>query len=230
MVVSHKPIADFMPAMMMPFRADPPSALDALRPGMRITFDLKVPGSQARAIRIVDSAAAIGDFKLPEPTNRLALDATVPDVPGLMDHKGRPLLFSSLRGKVVAVQFIYTRCPLPDVCPRQVSQFAWLRKTAPGAMLLSFTLDPTHDTPAVLDEYARQWRSSGDSWRFVTGEEERIREVGGLFGVVFWPEDGVITHTSATGVIGKDGRLKAVVQGSSHRAGQIADLIANQLR
>ena len=64
-VVSHKPIADFMPAMMMPFHADRPSALDALRPGMRIGFELIISGSKARTIRVLDNAS-VADFKLPK--------------------------------------------------------------------------------------------------------------------------------------------------------------------
>ena len=233
-VVSHKPIVseknvDFMPAMMMPFHADPPAALDALRPGMRVAFDLIVAGTKARAIRILDNAA-VAEFNLPVPANKLALGAEVPDVAGLIDQQGRPVQFSALRGRVVAVQFIYTRCPLPDVCPRQASQFAYIHRRAPEAVLLTVTLDPTHDTPAVLAEYAARWGTADERWRFVTGSDERIREIGGLFGVVFWPDDGVITHTSATAIIGKDGRLKAVVQGSSHRAEQIVDLVGNQPR
>ena len=226
-VVSHKPIAGFMPAMVMPFHADPPATLDALKPGMRISFDLIMAGSKARNIRI--DSGAIADFKIPEPANRLALGSVVPDIAGLIDQQGRIVRFSAFRGAVVAVQFIYTRCPLPDVCPRQAAQFAYVHRKVPEAQLLTFTLDPTYDTPAVLADYAKRWRSS-DNWRFVTGDEDGIRETGGLFGVVFWPDDGVITHTSATAIIGKDGCLKAVVQGSSHRAEQLADLIRNQLR
>jgi len=228
-VVSHKPIDGYMPAMMMPFRADPPAVLNTLKSGMRIAFELNGGGNKARKIRILDNAP-IADFKLPEPGNSLAIGAVVPDIPGLIDQQNRPIRFSDFRGQVLALQFIYTRCPLPDVCPRQIAQFAYLHRKSPGTVLLTFTLDPTHDTPQVLKDYAQRWNAK-DNWRFVTAtNEDKIKETGGLFGVIFWPEDGVITHTSATAVIGKDGKLKAVVQGSSHRTEQIADLIANQLR
>jgi protein SCO1 len=227
MIVSHKPIEGYMPAMTMPFRADPPSVLNALKPGSRIAFELS--GNKARKIRILDQAP-LADFKLPVPPNLLAIGAEVPDIAGLVDHNNQPIRLSDFRGKAVAVQFIYTRCPLPEVCPRQVSQFAYLHRKLPEAVLLTFTLDPTHDTPQVLNDYAKRWKAAGN-WHFVTSsKEELIQEAGGLFGVIFWPDDGVITHTSATAIIGKDGRLKAVVQGSSHRAEQIRDLITNQLR
>lgn len=229
MVVSHKPVEGYMPAMVMPFRPDPPSVLNVLKPGSRVTFEIKTGSNRAQKIRILDDAP-IADFKLPEPANRLTIGDEVPEVSGLIDQNGQPVRFGDLRGKVVAAQFIYTRCPLPDVCPRQTSQFAYLHRKLPNAVLLTFTLDPQHDTPQVLREYAQRWKADGN-WRFVTSsDEDRIKETGGLFGVIFWPEDGVITHTSATAIIGKDGKLKAVVRGSSHRAEQIADLILSQLR
>ena len=228
MIVSHKPIEGYMPAMMMPFRADPPSVLNTLKSGARIAFELSGT-NKARKIRILDNAT-VADFKLPEPPNRLALGTEVPDIAGLIDQQNRSIRFSDFRGQVVAIQFIYTRCPLPDVCPRQTAQFAYLHRKSPDTMLLTFTLDPTHDTPQVLKDYAQRWNAN-ENWHFVTTtNEDKIKETGGLFGVIFWPEDGVITHTSATAIIGKDGKLKAVVQGSSHRTEQIADLIANQLR
>jgi protein SCO1 len=228
MVVSHKAVEGFMPAMTMPFRADPPAALDSLQPGARIVFELH--DGKARKIQLLD-LAPVADFKIPEPANRLALGAEVPDVEGLLDQDNHPVRVSDFRGKVVAVQFIYTRCPLPEVCPRQASQFAYLHRKYPEAVLLTVTLDPKHDTPAELKSYAQRWRTAGPNWRFVTSaNEDRIQQFGGLFGIVFWPDEGVITHTSSTAIVGRDGRLRAVVRGSSHSAAQIADLLASQLR
>ena len=59
---------------------------------------------------------------------------------------------SDFRGKVVAVDFIYTRCPLPDVCPRLSADFARLqsRFTGKDLVLLSITIDPRYDTSEVF--------------------------------------------------------------------------------
>ena len=67
---------------------------------------------------------------------------------------------ADFRGKVVAVDFIYTRCPLPDVCPRLAANFAALQRRfrdrlGSELMLLSVTVDPEYDTPAVLADYAK---------------------------------------------------------------------------
>ncbi|MEO8027179.1 MAG: hypothetical protein ABI823_11935, partial [Bryobacteraceae bacterium] len=50
-----------------------------------------------------------------------------------------------------------------------------------------------------------------------------------LFGLVFFPDEGTITHTSATAIIGRDGRLKAILEGSSYTAPQLKDLIGTAL-
>jgi protein SCO1/2 len=235
-VVSHRAIPGFMPAMVMPFRADPPSQLNELRPGARVTFDLVVDKKTSRARRIrlegapASAASNEDDFKMPAAANQLAIGSEVPDF-ALTDQDGHQVRLSHFQNQVVAIQFVYTRCPLPDVCPRLAAHFAFLhRKLRDQVQLLTITLDPTYDTPTVIKDYAGRWKADDPHWRFLTGAEERIREVAGRFGVVFWPEEGAITHTSSTAIIGKDGRLKALVEGSSYRPEQLLDLVSSYLR
>lgn len=233
-VISHKPVPGYMPAMVMPFRAERPRELQDLQPGMAVTFDLIVDRgkSRARNIRVagVERAVDPAEFQIPKPANALAVGAEVPDFE-LVDQNGRGVRLSQFRGRTVAIQFVYTRCPLPDVCPRLAAHFAFVhRKLGSRVQLLTITVDPGYDTPEVLQAYAARWRADGLHWRFLTGAEDRIQTTGGLFGVVFWPEEGAVTHTSSTAVIGADGRLKAILLGSDHRAEQLLDLIERQLR
>src|SRR5580658_7235805 len=115
MLVSHREIAHYMPAMLMPFRAENAAELAALHPGTRIQFDLSVTKAEAVACHIRLSGAP--DASLPPPKDQLAIGAGLPDIE-LTDQNGRTVHTADLRGKVVAIDFIYTRCPLPDVCPR----------------------------------------------------------------------------------------------------------------
>jgi protein SCO1 len=131
---------------------------------------------------------------------------------------------------VVAIDFIYTRCPLPDVCPRLSANFAALQRQYRNASgenptLLSVTVDPDFDTPAVLSEYARRW-SAGPEWRFLTG---RVGPLASALGEIYWADEGSIGHNSTTSIFGRDGRLAAVVEGSNYRLDQLAHLIARQL-
>ena len=226
-VVAHGPVKDYMPAMTMPFRVSRAAELQGLKPGMRIRF--KLSGNS----RISDIQVIKADFgegvRIPESANRLRVGDVVPDFE-LVDQNGRAAHLLDSRGSVTVVNFIYTRCPMPDVCPRLSANFAYLSKKLPEARLLTVTLDPLHDTPEILKEYASHLNGRPEHWRFLTGEEAKIREIGGLFGIVYWPEDGVITHTSSTAIIGADGRLKASVEGTAYRADQLVALVKNLLK
>ncbi|MBI3979686.1 MAG: SCO family protein [Chloroflexi bacterium] len=111
--------------------------------------------------------------------------ATGPDVFGdapafaLIDHLERPVRSGELQGKVVVANFIYTNCP--DVCPllsvrMQALQERLRRENLLGSQvqLLSFTVDPARDTPAVLRAYAERHRADPLAWRFLTGPEDEL--------------------------------------------------------
>src|SRR5260370_42127917 len=155
--ISHRAIPGYMEAMAMPFHAEKPDELASLTPGARIEFQLKVNrnASAVRHIRLQQTAVA--DFPIPKAEGKVAIGAPVPDF-SLTDQDGRNVTLSAYRGQLVAVDFIYTRCPLPDVCPRLSANFARLQKRFAGKLaLLSITLDPEYDTPAVLTDYAHRW-------------------------------------------------------------------------
>lgn len=221
-LVSHRPIDHYMPAMSMQFAVAPKENLAPIQPGTRVSFELR--GSQAHNLRI--RAAELKDVKISPPQNQLAVGDIVPDF-SLTDQSSRTVRLSDFRGRVVALDFIYTRCPLPDVCPRLSANFAYIFKHLPDIQLISITIDPQWDTPAVLEAYGGRWQADGERWRFLTGSVEAIRNVSGMFGLVYWAEEGSITHTVATAVISKDGRLVARIEGSSHRPEQMRDLIAH---
>jgi protein SCO1 len=234
-LVSHRAITGVMPAMAMPVRVRNAKDLEGLAPGSRVRFTLV--SSYARNIHIEKSAGVIKDggdtIVLTVPKNKVALGQPVPDFT-LTDQQSRVIRLAELRGRVVVVNFIYTRCPLPDVCPRLSATFARLQRRFPDQMgkdlaLLSVTLDPTYDTPEVLARYASIWKAIPAGWHFLTGTTEEVQDVAGRFGLVYWPEEGLITHTSSTGIIGRDGRLAALVEGTSHTADQLGDLTKQEL-
>ncbi len=221
MTVSHRPIEGYMPAMTMPFSVAPGEDLSNLQPGSRVSFELR--DGKARHVKIREAKL---DVPVAAPANKLAIGDIVPDF-SLTDQAGRSVRLRDFSDRVVAVDFIYTRCPLPDVCPRLSANFAYLNKRVPDVELLSITIDPQFDTPQVLAEYSRRYGGDGERWRFLTGSLAQIREVAGLFGLIYWPEDGSITHTVATGIIGRDGRLAALIEGATYRPEQLRDLVSS---
>jgi protein SCO1/2 len=229
LTISHRAIPGYMEAMAMPFHVDAATNLAPLKPGSRIDFDLKVTHSAAVVRHIHSQQAELADVPVPKAEGRIAIGEQMPDFT-LTDQNGNAVRLSSFLGQVVAIDFIYTRCPLPDVCPRLSANFARLQKRFAGKIaLLSITLDPQHDTPQVLAEYAARWRADFHTWQFLTGSEDDIRKVAGHFGVVFWAEEGAITHTSSTAILDRTGKLAALVEGSSFTSQQLIDLVHTEL-
>lgn len=224
MLVSHRAIGHHMPAMLMPFTAEDPAELATLHPGERIRFELLVTRARTTARHIQPSGGP--DAALPAPREKLAIGAELPDFQ-LTGQDGRAVHTADLCGKVVAIDFIYTRCPLPDVCPRLSANFAMLQRRFSGQdlVLVSVTVDPDFDTPQVLADYARRW-AAGPAWLFLTGN---VAPLAAALGEIYWAGEGSIGHNSNTTIIGRDGRLAAVLEGSNFRPDQLSDVIARQL-
>jgi len=140
---------------------------------------------------------------------------------------------ADLRGKIVALNFLYTRCPMPEVCPRLAASFATLQRSFADRndlTLISITIDPQWDTPEVLASYAKLWRAREENWRFLTGSPDAVKGVATSWGLLYWPEEGAIVHTSRTAIIGRDGKLVAMVEGSSYRTDQLVNLVRHYLQ
>lgn len=81
-----------------------------------------------------------------------------------------PFSLSTLRGNAHVANFVYTRCTGP--CPMMSANMAGLQKRLPKSIgLLSFTVDPDHDSPEVLTLYARKFNADPQRWFFLTGEK-----------------------------------------------------------
>lgn len=92
----------------------------------------------------------------------------------LTERSGRRITTTDLRGSVWVVDFIYTECT--ESCPTQSLQLAQLQREfsgTPDLRLVSITVDPAHDTPAVLRTYAERYGAS-ERWWFLTGDKREI--------------------------------------------------------
>lgn len=230
--ISHEPIPGFMTAMAMPFELEGPARSVPIAPGDRVRVRLSVTRSRSWIDRVELISAAPLDAGLqqtPAAPMLVVVGSPVPDFT-LVDQSGDPVSLSHFRGKVVVVNFIYTRCPLPDYCPRMVSQFRAVRDRFAGVMgrdlvLLTVSFDPQYDTPERLREYAARHDSGGPAWRFLTGDADRIERLCAALGVQYWAEEGLITHSLQTAVIDRVGRLAANVEGKEFTSKQLGDLI-----
>ena len=117
-----------------------------------------------------------------------------------------------LRGKVVAVTFIYTSCP--DVCPMLTDKMARVQdELGPdfGSKIafVSITVDPERDTPEVLKEYAEAFDANLAGWSFLTGEPAAVLDVAHRYGVaVAEAADGQVDHTLLTTLVDRQGTMR----------------------
>ena len=246
---SIETIPGYMRAMTMPFEVRQPGDLDGLVPGAIVEFTLIVEAQSSHAAQvqvvtfqnvqqdpfaasrltllqqIVSGAAAV---------TPLALGDAVPEF-RLTDQKRRPIAFSTLRGKVVVVNFVYTSCALPDFCLRLANNFGVLQKRfkpqlGRDLVLLTVTFDPVHDTPEVLAKYAAQWNADAAHWHFLTGPEPAIQRLCHLFGVHAFADEGLLDHSLHTVLIDRQGKLVANIEGNQFTAAQLGDLTERALK
>jgi protein SCO1/2 len=226
--IEHEQIKGFMDAMTMPFTVKEDWALSALAAGQSIEATLVVQGDRSwiEGIRLSQGDPITGS----ESTGSMpAIGESVPDF-RLLNQDNKPIRLAQYRGRNLLLTFIYTRCPIPEFCPRTSMKFSEVYKglkpigsNAPAPHLLTVSFDPEHDKPEVLREYAGRFMRPPDfaQWEFATGSEDQIKEITGYFGLTYRPESGQITHNLVTALIGPDGKLKKLFQGKDWTPAQV---------
>ena len=130
----------------------------------------------------------------------------------LISQDGEEVTLSSLRGKVVAVTFIYTWCP--DICPMLTDKMARVQDAlgddfGTKVVFVSISFDPKRDTPEVLKDYAAAFDANPAGWSFLTGELDEIRDVARRYGVVVLSTDSeAIDHSTLTTLIDRQGIMR----------------------
>jgi len=237
-LVDHEDIAGFMPAMTMPYKVQDRALLEGKKPGDLFTATLVVEEVNAYLSTLTTTGHA--PLETP-PAGPLVTDAdllkdadVVPDH-ALVDQGGTPRPIGSLRGHRVALTFMYTRCPLPDFCPLMDKQFAEVQQAVrkspelADVRLVSVTLDPVFDTPAVLAQHAKALGADPRLWHFVTGDRDEVLAFAKRFGVITEPGEptGTVVHNLRTAVIDPQGRLVKAYSGNMWSPAElVADLKA----
>jgi protein SCO1/2 len=235
-VIKHQDIKNFMPGMTMPFTVKDASLLTGKERGDLVTATLVVGETQAYLTTLTRTGHEdVAEPAPASPADVLTTGQAVKDAP-LVDQEGKPRAFSSFKGHRLAVTFIYTRCPLPDFCPLMDKHFASIQKTIASTpaladvRLLTVTLDPEFDRPAILAAYARRRNADPAIWTFLTGDPVEVNRFATQFGlyVEHNPQNAIdITHNLRTAVVDPEGRLVTVHTGNSWTPAElVADLTA----
>lgn len=179
------------------------------------------------------AALGMAGFGRLRAADTLEVFGEAPGFLGLVDQDDRPTSADELRGKVVVANFIYTNCP--DICPLLSARMRQLQERlrqqnllGSQVQLLSFSVDPSRDTPEVLRAYAERNGADRAAWRFLTGPEELLIPLvvdGFRLGVSVLPPQAAthdvegghasydVMHSGRFVLIDRDWRIRAYYDG-----------------
>jgi protein SCO1/2 len=227
-VIRHEAISNYMAAMTMPFKVKDSKELAGLQSGDEISFRLQVTDVESW----VDHIAKTGTGSrrpAPAPTHPAAAPTGHP----LLDYKftnemDQAVSLNDFRGQALAITFFYTRCPLPDYCPRLSKNFQQAQQkleALPGAPanwhFISVSFDTEFDSPAMLKAYGDSYQYDSKHWSFLTGPADKIGELARQAGLTYQYDAGTFNHDFRTLIIDATGHLQMVFPTSGDLSDQI---------
>jgi protein SCO1/2 len=241
MVVRHEAIPGFMPKMTMAFNVRDTNELRKLQVGDAITFNVKATEEDSWIENIRRAGTNdLAPLPLSDPTSSALLHVAqmkpgdrLPDAE-LLAEDGRTIKLSDFHGRALAFTFIFTRCPLPDYCPRmnqnlnRARQLLLQRLDGPtNWQFLSISFDPEFDKPGVLTRYAYSYRGqSADRWLFAAAPTNVMASMAALLDFRFANEGGSFLHNLRTVVLDPQRRIYRQFDGNTWKAQELADALA----
>ncbi len=241
LVIAHEAIPGYMDAMTMPFHLKDPQTLKGLQAGDQVRFRLVVTETESWIEQVEVLAHGGPPVQSPTPSPDPAHKPAVPNPPkhdhpllhyAFTNELGQPVRLGDFRGQALAITFFFTRCPIPDYCPRLSKNFemasqklAAMSNAPTNWHFLSVSFDSAHDTPAVLLDYARRYQYDARHWSFLTGPADKIAELANLSDVKFEKDGEFYTHNFRTLIIDAAGRLQTTFPTS----GDLSDAIVEEI-
>jgi protein SCO1 len=238
-VIAHEAIPGFMDAMTMPFRVKSPDILAKVQAGDSVSFRLSVTAEESWIDNIIKIPAI--NISSAAVTNRESTNAVSAIAPRhhhpLLDYAftnelGQPMRLGDFRGQVLAMTFFFSRCPIPDYCPRLMKNFeeaSQKLRNMTGAPtnyhFLSVTFDPEFDTPARLKAYAKGYEFDPSHWSFLTGPADKLAELARLSDVKYQRDGAFFNHDMRTLIIDGEGQLRMVFPIGGNLSGSIVEEI-----
>lgn len=243
--IRHEEVPGFMPAMTMPFDVKDVRLLDGLKSGDQISFRLNVTDSDGWIDQIQkvndplsmpglpsNSIPSNAPFRLVRDVEPLSIGDPLPAYP-FTNQLGQPFKTSDFKGNVLAITFLFTRCPFPTFCPAMANDFEETQQkllALPSGPtnwhLLTISFDPEFDKPSVLKSYAERYHYVPERWTFATGDLVEITAIAEQLGLNFWhDETGSISHNLRTAVFDASGRLQKVLTGNKWTSDELVSEI-----
>ena len=240
--IEHEAIPGFMPSMTMPCSVRDEKEIAFLKLNDAVSFRLNMTERDSWIDRV--QKIGVGQVHLPVRAPTVSPGSLADAQPRLhegdalpgfklIDQDGKGVTLETFRGHSFVVTFIFTRCPIPNFCPRMSRNFAELQKsiqaspdTFAAAKLLSISFDPQFDTPEVLKQYGQQEGADPAIWTFATGDPTEVQKLTQAFSILVQPEAGTISHSLATALIDRGGKIVKIWRGNGWTPGEAAAALA----
>lgn len=166
-----------------------------------------------KVLTIIASLALAGTVAATESLPKIK---PAPDF-ALTNQDGKRLVLKDLRGKVLAITFIFASCA--DTCPLLTAKMVGIQNQlgaafGPQVYFVSISVDPERDTPEVLTRYAERYKANSAGWAFLTGTPAEIRDVAKRYGVYYKKTPrGDVDHTFLTSLVDRNGELRVQYMG-----------------
>jgi protein SCO1 len=241
--IRHEKIPGYMDSMTMPFAVKDPRILQKVKPQEPVIFELIVTPQEAYVDAIVpDQTSPMAPAIPPKPPDNARwihvpkLGEAIPDI-ALTNQDGRRVRLRNYQGKVLALNFVYTQCPLPTYCPLSMATFASVRQKLGAAagkdvVLFTLTFDPRHDTPDRLKAFGRNYGADPDSWQLLTGKPEEVEKAVSFFDINYWTSTtgSIQEHTLSTVLVNQAGYVARFYTGPDVKADDLFADIQEILR
>ena len=237
--IQHENIPGFMPSMTMPFVPRDPKQIADIQTGDAISFRMVVTQKDfwiENVKKIRRQEVDIAELKQTSPVStesdaRLKEGDKMPPF-NLTNQNGERISLDTFRGQPFVLTFVFTRCPVPNFCPRMSNNFEELQtaiKSGTGTVattrLLSITLDPDYDTPKILSDYAAFHHNDSKIWTFATGDGKEIDTLTHAFSVYLQNEGGTLSHGLATALVNRNGRIERIWRGNAWKPEEVLEAI-----
>lgn len=163
----------------------------------------------------------------------------------LVDQDNRPVTNKDLQGKVVLADFVFSTCT--DICPLLSAKLAKVQDVLKArgwfgtkVILVSFSVDPERDTPAVLQAYGQRFGADTAGWRFITGDPDQMRtmvEKGFYLGLITTPGTGgpgrpaiEINHSDRLVLMDPKGQVRGYLSGTGLTSDAIVQEVGRLVR
>ena len=239
-IIDHDSIKGFMMPMIMPFKYIDGNVISSISKGDSVKFKLIITdqGSYVDNFIVLGNKALIDDYDEfwdDDEFKEKKIGESISDVT-LMNLNQELVKISSINQRYIFISFIFTRCPIPNMCPAVVIKNSYLAKEFRYNDKISFVMvsfDYIYDTPNILNDFYGEIVNDFDNWKVLSSVENisNLYTLSSELGCEFWGiEENNIGHNLRSALIGPEMKLLKVWEGDDWIAGDVKKYIDSYLK